>query len=71
MVSQLQVARDEYTKENDKLLALQKKQKTTQEDLEDLIEDTIDDVIEGVRREKTNFDNSWLPTYDFELDSQA
>jgi len=41
------------------------------EDLEDLIEDTIDDVIENVRREKTNFDNSWLPTHDFELDAQA
>ena len=41
------------------------------EDLEDLIEDTIDDVIEGVRKEKTNFDNAWLPTADFELDAQA
>ena len=41
------------------------------EDLEDLIEDTIDDVIEGVRREKTNFDNSWLPMSEVELDAQA
>lgn len=38
-------------------------------DLEDLIEDTIDDVIEGVRKEKTSFDNSWLPLADFELDA--
>jgi len=41
------------------------------EDLEDLIEDTIDDVIEGVRKEKTNFDNSWLPMNEVELDAQA
>jgi hypothetical protein len=41
------------------------------EDLEDLIEDTIDDVIEGVRKEKTGFDNSWLPAHEFDLDAQA
>jgi len=41
------------------------------EDLEDLIEDTIDEVIEGIRKEKTGFDNSWLPAHEVDLDTQA
>ena len=65
------MAKNEYETQNDQLLAEQKKQKNTIENLEDLIEDTIDDCIEGIRKEKTNFDNEWLPTYEFVLDAQA
>ena len=71
MTGQLKEAKDKYTGESDQLITQQRKMKSTLEDLEDLIEDTIDDVIEGVRKEKTSFDNSWIPTYEVDLDAPA
>ena len=40
-------------------------------DLEDLVDDLVDDIISSVRKEHTNFDNNWLPLYEFMLDSPS
>lgn len=40
-------------------------------DLEDLVDDLVDDIIGAVRKENTNFDNNWLPSYEFVLDAPA
>ena len=40
-------------------------------DLEDLVDDLVDDIINSVRKEHSNFDNNWLPLYEFTLDSPS
>ena len=40
-------------------------------DLEDLVDDLVDDIISAVRKEHTNFDNNWLPLYEFILDAPS
>ena len=40
-------------------------------DLKELIEDSVDEIIGQIRREKTNFDNAWLPTHEVELEAQS
>jgi hypothetical protein len=64
-------ARQKYEKDAEVTQLKQKKQATTLKDLAELIEDTVDEIIGAVRKEKTNFDNAWLPTHEVELDSQA
>ena len=64
-------ARAKYEKEAEGLQHKQKKQATTLKDLSELIEDTVDEIIGAVRKEKTNFDNAWLPTHEVELDAQS
>lgn len=49
-------------------MADQKRQRATIMDLEDLVDDLVDDIVCAVRREQTNFDNNWLPLYEFVLD---
>ena len=39
--------------------------------MEDLVDDLVDDIINAVRKEHTNFDNEWLPLYEFVLESPA
>ena len=62
-------ARHKYEKDAETTQMKQKKQSTTLKDLAELIEDTVDEIIGAVRKEKTNFDNAWLPTHEVELDS--
>ena len=40
-------------------------------DLEDLVDDLVDDIINSIRKEQTNFDNNWLPLYEFVLDAPS
>ena len=42
-----------------------KRQHATLSDLEDLVDDLVDEIIGSVRKEHTNFDNNWLPHYEF------
>ena len=35
------------------------------------MDDLVDDIINAVRKEHTNFDNNWLPLYEFILDNPA
>jgi len=71
MKDTLAEARQKYEKDAGVTQLKQNKQKTTLKDLAELIEDTVDEIIGAVRKEKTNFDNAWLPTHEVELDSQA
>lgn len=40
-------------------------------DLEDLVDDLVDEVISSIRKEQTNFDNNWLPIYEYPLDAPS
>ena len=40
-------------------------------DFEDLVDDLGDEIIGSIRKELTNFDNSWLPHYEFTLDAPS
>ena len=33
-----------------------------------MVDDLVDDIIGAIRKEHTNFDNNWLPLYEFVLD---
>lgn len=48
-----------------------KRQHATLSDLEDLVDDLVDEIIGSVRKEHTNFDNNWLPHYEFQLDAPS
>lgn len=50
---------------------MQKRQHATLSDLEDLVDDLVDEVITSLRREHTNFDNNWLPSFEFNLDAPS
>jgi len=52
-------------------LADQKREKATKLDLEDLVDDLVDDIIGAIRKEHTNFDNNWLPLYEYHLDANS
>ena len=53
------------------LIAELKRQEATMNDFEDVVDDLVDEIILSVRKEHTNFDNSWLPLYEFELDAPS
>lgn len=53
------------------LVADQSRQRATMTDLEDLVDDLVDDIINSIRKERTNFDNNWLPLYEFVLDAPS
>ena len=71
MTKQLAEARQTYEEDAEVTQLKQKKQNNTLKDLAELIEDTVDEIIGAVRKEKTNFDNAWLPTHEVELDYQS
>lgn len=68
MKKQLQDAKTKFQQDEGSLLADQKRQAATKEDLEDLVDDLVDDIIGSIRKERTNFDNNWLPLYEYTLE---
>ena len=68
MKKQLQDAKAKFQQDEASLLADQKRQAATKEDLEDLVDDLVDDIIGSIRKERTNFDNNWLPLYEYTLE---
>ena len=71
MTAQLREAKSKFQKDETALLNVQKRQRATLTDLEELVDDLVDEVIGSLRREHTNFDNNWLPAYEFELDAPS
>ena len=71
MIAQLREAKSKFQKDETALLNVQKRQRATLTDLEELVDDLVDEVIGSLRREHTNFDNNWLPAYEFELDAPS
>ena len=71
MTDQLKQAKTKFQSDESALIADQKRQQATLRDLEDLVDDLVDDIINKVRQEHTNFDNNWLPLYEFILDTPS
>lgn len=71
MTEQLNEAKQKFQREEAVLIADQSRQRATMTDLEDLVDDLVDDIINSIRKEQTNFDNNWLPLYEFVLDAPS
>ena len=71
MTGQLKDAKQKFQEDQGGLLHTQKRQHATLNDLEDLVDDLVDEVIGSIRREHTNFDNNWLPSFEFNLDAPS
>ena len=71
MTNQLKEAKTKFQTDEATLLQDQKRQTATLNDLEDLVDDLVDDIIGAIRKEHTNFDNNWLPTFEIMLDNPA
>lgn len=62
---------DDYVDEREDLLGALKRNNKTLKSLVTLIDDTFDECIFSIRKEFTNFDNSWLPTEEFPLEAAS